>query len=144
APARLAHVQALTRGDPHDLHRASLTFETMGADLLAAEAAADAALAWRKSQEQRQAAAAERRAATLADRCETATTPALQATHTRTRLTPAEREAAMLAAGGRSNKQIAEELTLSVRTIETRLQHVYEKLGISGRDELAATLTTTN
>jgi DNA-binding CsgD family transcriptional regulator len=142
APARLAHVESLTRDDPNGLHQASLAFESMGANLLAAEAAADAAVAWRHAGDPRQAAAAERHAATLADRCEGATTPALHAIQTRARLTPAEREAAMLAAAGRSNKQIANELNLSVRTIETRLQHVYEKLGIGGREELANALHT--
>ncbi len=142
APARVAHVQALARGNAEGLHQASMTFETMGADLLAAEAAADAAVAWRHADDQRQAAAAERHAAFLADRCEHPATPALQAVQTRARLTPAEREAALLAAAGRSNKQIADELNLSVRTIETRLQHAYEKLGITGRDELPDALHT--
>ena len=58
----------------------------------------------------------------------------------RARLTPAEREAAVLAAVGHSNKDIARTLILSVRTVENRLQHVYEKLGVSGRRELAAAL----
>ena len=62
----------------------------------------------------------------------------MQATGERTRLTPAERETALLAANGRSNKEIADELTLSVRTIEGRLQRVYEKLGLSHRRDLAA------
>jgi DNA-binding CsgD family transcriptional regulator len=144
APARLAHVQAIVRGDANGLHQASLTFEAMGADLLAAEADADAATAWRHAGDLRQAAAAERGAGVLADRCEGAATPALQAVESRARLTPAEREAAMLAAAGRSNKQIAAELKLSVRTIETRLQHVYEKLGVSGRDDLRGALEQTN
>jgi DNA-binding NarL/FixJ family response regulator len=46
----------------------------------------------------------------------------------------------MLAAVGHSNRQIAEELFLSVRTIENHLQRVYEKLGIRSRTELAAAL----
>jgi DNA-binding NarL/FixJ family response regulator len=55
----------------------------------------------------------------------------------RAQLTTAEWEAAQLAAGGLSNKQIAERLFLSVRTVENRLQHVYGKLGITSRAELA-------
>jgi DNA-binding NarL/FixJ family response regulator len=112
----------------------------MGADLLAAEAAADAAVAWQKAGEPRQSARAERRAVSLSDRCEGPATPALLGVEARAQLPSAEREAAVLAAAGRSNKQIAEELSLSVRTVENRLQHVYEKLGISGRAELPTAL----
>ncbi|HKN92090.1 MAG TPA: LuxR C-terminal-related transcriptional regulator, partial [Acidimicrobiia bacterium] len=140
APARAAHARALVKEDPEGLLVVSEAFGAMGADLLAAEAAADAAVAWRRSNDSRRAAAAERRAAELASRCEGASTPALQAIGTRARLTPVEREVALLAAGGRSNKQVAQELFLATRTVENHLQHVYEKLGISGRTELAGAL----
>ena len=119
----------------------SQAFEDMGADLLAAEAAADAAVCRRKAGEMRDATADERRAAILAERCEDPVTPALHATEARARLTPAERETAVLAAAGRPNKEIAEQLFLSPRTVENRLQRVYEKLGISGRTELPDTLS---
>ena len=122
ATARATHVQALVQGRAEDLLATSETFEAMGADLLAAEAAADAAVVWRKGGDPRRATAAERRAGALVDRCENATTPALQAVETRARLAPAEREAALLAATGFSNKEIAEQLYLSVRTVEGRLQ----------------------
>ena len=112
----------------------------MGADLLAAEAAADGAVARRRAGDLRAAAAAERRVANLVGRCEGPVTPALQAVKARVQLTPAERETAVLAAGGRSNSEIAEQLFLSRRTVENRLHRVYEKLGISGRDELAEAL----
>jgi DNA-binding CsgD family transcriptional regulator len=140
APARLHHVDALAAGDGAALERSSSEFEGLGADLLAAEAAADAAVARRRAGDTRAAAAAERRASILAERCENPRTPALRALDLRVRLTPAELEAARLAAAGRSNKEIAEVLVLSVRTVENRLQHVYEKLGVSGRRELAAAL----
>jgi DNA-binding CsgD family transcriptional regulator len=138
APARLAHTQSVTRRDPIGLDNASVAFEAMGADLLAAEAAADAA--WRQAGDARRGAARERGAATLAERCEGATTPALRAVEACARLTPAEREAALLAAG-HSNKEIAGQLSLSVRSVESRLQHVYEKLGVPGRDHLSEFLS---
>jgi len=47
---------------------------------------------------------------------------------------------ATLAAAGRSNPEIAESLLLSRKTVENYLHRVYEKLGISGRAELAAAL----
>jgi DNA-binding CsgD family transcriptional regulator len=55
------------------------------------------------------------------------------------RLTQGELDTAMQAAAGRSNKQIAA-MQLSVRTVENNLQRAYEKLGISGRHELAGAL----
>jgi DNA-binding CsgD family transcriptional regulator len=133
-------VTALAADDAADLELVSLEFEHMGAVLLAAEAAADAAVVRRRSGEPRQAAAVERRAAILAERAEDPITPALRALDVRARLTPAERDAALLAAAGHSNKDIARILALSVRTVENRLQHVYEKLGVSGRRELAIAL----
>jgi len=55
-------------------------------------------------------------------------------------LTRREREVADLAATGRSSRQIADELFLSPRTVDNHLQRVYDKLGISGRAELADAL----
>ena len=52
------------------------------------------------------------------------------------RLSERESEIAGLAAAGASNRQIADSLVLSVRTVETHLQRVYRKLGIRGRSEL--------
>jgi DNA-binding CsgD family transcriptional regulator len=51
-------------------------------------------------------------------------------------LTAREREVATLAAEGRRDAEIAEELFVSVRTVQTHLARVYGKLGISGRKEL--------
>lgn len=140
APARAAHARALTEGDPTALETVAEAFDEIGADLLAAEAVADAAVAWRRRGDHRAATAAERRAGWLASRCEGADTPALRGGEARARLTAAEWEAAHLAAAGRSNKQIAEELVVSVRTIENRLQHAYGKLGIASRADLAEAL----
>ncbi len=137
--ARLSHTRALAASDPEALEEASKGFEQLGAALLAAEAAADAAVAWRKIGSRRAGAAAVR-ATSLAAVCEGATTPALRGLDSRLLLTRAERDAAVLAAAGRSNKEIAAQFGISVRTVETQLQRSYEKLGISSRDELSALL----
>ncbi len=52
-------------------------------------------------------------------------------------LTEAERRVATLAAAGRTNREIADTLFMSVRTVEGHLSHVYGKLGIRSRTELA-------
>jgi DNA-binding CsgD family transcriptional regulator len=52
-------------------------------------------------------------------------------------LTPSELTVAGLVAKGRSNREIAAELFLSVKTVEFHLRHVFAKLQIHGRRELA-------
>ncbi|HEX5494453.1 MAG TPA: AAA family ATPase [Mycobacteriales bacterium] len=51
-------------------------------------------------------------------------------------LTPAERQVADLAAAGHGNREIAQRLYVTRRTVETHLTHVFAKLGISGRSDL--------
>ena len=53
-------------------------------------------------------------------------------------LTSRERVIAGLVARGRTNKEVAEELGLSAKTIEWHLSHVYRALGVRSRTELAS------
>lgn len=53
-------------------------------------------------------------------------------------LSAREREILQLAARGYANKEIAEVLSLSVRTVESHLSHVLEKLGVASRAEAVA------
>jgi DNA-binding CsgD family transcriptional regulator len=55
-------------------------------------------------------------------------------------LTPAERRVAELAAGELRNRDIAQQLFLTLRTVETHLTSVYRKLGIGSRAELRGAL----
>jgi DNA-binding CsgD family transcriptional regulator len=52
-------------------------------------------------------------------------------------LTPSERRVAELVAGGLSNKEVAEQLYLSVYTVQAHLSRVYAKLGVRSRGQLA-------
>ena len=55
-------------------------------------------------------------------------------------LTPSELRVAQLAAQGKTNRQIAQLLFITLRTAETHLTKSYAKLGITSRDGLAAAL----
>jgi DNA-binding CsgD family transcriptional regulator len=52
-------------------------------------------------------------------------------------LTPAERRVAALVAEGRTNREVAAALFLGERTVSSHLTHIYAKLGIRSRTELA-------
>jgi DNA-binding CsgD family transcriptional regulator len=55
-------------------------------------------------------------------------------------LTPSERRVAELAAAGRTNRDIAGQLYLSLKTVEVHLSNSYRKLGIRSRSELGSAL----
>lgn len=55
-------------------------------------------------------------------------------------LTPSELRVASLAATGLSNRQIAQELFVSPKTVESHLGRVYGKLEVPGREGLAGAL----
>jgi DNA-binding CsgD family transcriptional regulator len=44
----------------------------------------------------------------------------------------------MLAAEGRTNREIAQALFVTMRTVETHLTHAYMKLGVTGRRDLSS------
>jgi DNA-binding CsgD family transcriptional regulator len=56
-------------------------------------------------------------------------------------LTASELRVARLAAEGQTNRQIAEGLFVTQRTVETHLRHVFQKLDIAGREQLPCKLT---
>ena len=55
-------------------------------------------------------------------------------------LTPSERRVAELAAVGRTNKEIAQALFVTLKTVEVHLSSSYQKLGIGSRRELEVAL----
>ncbi|MEU8197968.1 AAA family ATPase [Microbispora amethystogenes] len=60
------------------------------------------------------------------------------------RLTPGEWRVARLAARGRTNRQIAQELNVTPKTVETHLGNIYRKLGVRNRTAMARALATTD
>jgi DNA-binding NarL/FixJ family response regulator len=138
--ARARHALGRQTRQAGELAGAADDFEGMGAMLLAAEAAADAAQAFRRAGAPRAATAAAQRSGTLVAFCEGAATPGLVQADAVVPLSARELEIARLAAEGLSSKDIAERLYLSVRTVNNHLQSAYSKLGVSGRTELARSL----
>jgi DNA-binding CsgD family transcriptional regulator len=67
--------------------------------------------------------------------------PRLETAADRLTLTANEQKVARLAAAGASNRDIAESLFVTLRTVEFHLSNVYRKLGISGRSALRTALT---
>ena len=55
-------------------------------------------------------------------------------------LTASERRVADLAAGGSTNRDIAQALFVTPKTVEVHLSNAYRKLGIRSRRDLAAAL----
>ncbi len=55
-------------------------------------------------------------------------------------LTPSEKRVARMAAEGMTNREIAQALFVTTRTVEVHLTHAYQKLDIASRDELASAL----
>jgi DNA-binding NarL/FixJ family response regulator len=134
------HALAATVMDGAALEDVSEGFRHMGGYLLAAEAEAQAAHAYRRAGRAEKSRAAAQRSERLAEHCEGARTPILAAAEKALPLTDREREVATLAAHGLTSRAIAQRLSVSVRTVENHLQICYSKLGISGRGELSGIL----
>ncbi len=124
------HAAALTDKDPNALIGVAQTLGSMGALLLAAEAAAQASVL------------ADGPGAALAAclsmgwelRCEDPVTPALTARSSV--VTGREFEVALDAASAMTSAEISEKRYISVRTVDNHLRSIYRKLGVGGRDEL--------
>jgi DNA-binding CsgD family transcriptional regulator len=55
-------------------------------------------------------------------------------------LTASERRVALMAAAGMTNREIAQALFVTLRTVEVHLTHAYQKLDIASREHLARAL----
>jgi DNA-binding CsgD family transcriptional regulator len=126
------HADALTRADGPALDEVAEELERRGFTLFAAEAHAQAVRAHRDPSAARHSRT---RAVALARRCQGARTPALSGL-VLGELTARQRQIVTLAAAGLSNRQIAERLTLSIRTVGNHLYSAYARLGASDRGAL--------
>ncbi|MFD3330483.1 LuxR C-terminal-related transcriptional regulator [Streptomyces sp. NPDC058701] len=140
---RVRFAKALAVRDPERLMAVAEELSEMGADLLAAEAGAEAASLWHQCGDHRRATAATHHALESVNRCQGVRTPMLASLRNTSTLTDRECEVARLAAVGTTSKAIAETLHLSVRTVDNHLQRIYSKLGVGTRTELPAALGAT-
>jgi len=132
--------EALRDGDATQLVSVSQEFESLGDLVAAVDAAAQAALTYRRQGLRGSALGCSTRAAALAEQCG-ASTSALRQAGEPLPLTDREREIVMLIGEGLSSREIAKRLTLSVRTVESHVYRAMLKTGTTGRDELAALLS---
>jgi DNA-binding CsgD family transcriptional regulator len=61
---------------------------------------------------------------------------------TGTNLTNTERRVADLVVAGHTNREVAAQLFIGKRTVESHFNHIYRKLNVRSRTELSRTLTT--
>ena len=137
-----AHARAVRDRDAAGLFEAAQQFEQVGALLSAADTAAQAAVAFEAADDRRRSVEAAAAATRLAAKCGGIRTPALDLAAHPLPLTVREREIANLVAAGLSNREIADRLVVSVRTVEGHLYRACIKLDISDREDLAAMIRT--
>ena len=131
--------KALTAHDGDTLLEISGDLASIGDLLAAGDAAAHAAQAFDKQGRRGARLTASERAARIMTECG-AVSPATRAVASPLPLSTREREIATLVGEGLSNKQIAEALMMSVRTVEGHIYRACNKLGLARRGELAAVI----
>jgi DNA-binding NarL/FixJ family response regulator len=134
------HAAAVAASDGRALDAVSAEFEGAGLLLSAADSAAQAAPLHDRAGQRRRSQESGARALRLAVDCGGAVTPAIQFAARPLPVTSREREIAALIAAGLSNREIAEKLTVSVRTVEGHVYRACFKLHVADRDELVKVL----
>lgn len=140
ARAAAAHAAALARRDGDGLLAASRSYEAFGDRVAAADCAAQAVSVFQSGGRRGAAMTASAVAERLAAECQGAMTPALSALNTPRAFTARQREIIALAAHGLSNREIAERLTMSVRSVEGHLFRASQRVGANSREQLIALL----
>ncbi len=133
-----AHAESLREGNGEGLLRACQGYQAIGDRATAADAAAQAAVAFASAQLNSRGLFAASLAQQLAEECGGLCTPATRSPVSPTPLTGRQREVAELAAAGLSNKEIADRLVTSVRTVEGHLYRACQRVGATSRSHLTA------
>ena len=139
ADAVARHTESLRADEGEVLLAASADYRTLGDRAAAADVAAQAAVAFSRNQQRKRSLYAAALAQQLAAECGGLCTPALRNPIGQP-LTGRQREIIELVAAGLSNKEIAERLVTSVRTVEGHVYRAYQRLGAQSREELVEIL----
>ena len=137
ADAVARHASSLQAGDGEGLLAASAEYRSIGDRATAADAAAQAAAVFIQGQHSSRGAYAAAIAQELADECGSLCTPALRS-RLGIPLTGRQRDVIELVASGLSNREIADRLVMSVRTVEGHVYRACQRVGANTREELAA------
>ena len=140
APVYAAHAAALANHDAAAVYDAAKQFEQVGALLSAADAVAHASILLHSADDRRRSTETAAQADRLAEACGGIHTPALIVAAQPLPLTTREREIANLVGQGLSNREIADRLVVSPRTIEGHIYRACVKLDVSDREGLAAAI----
>jgi DNA-binding NarL/FixJ family response regulator len=136
----IEHGRALAARDGPALDGVAADLEAAGMLAAAADAAAQAANVYEAAGDRAGEQSAKARASALSRRCGNPATPALEKVLNPLPLTGREREVAVMVAQGMTNKAIAGQLTVSVRTVEGHVYKACMKLGVPDRSALATTV----
>jgi DNA-binding NarL/FixJ family response regulator len=139
ADAVARHTESLRADDGEGLLAASADYRALGDRAAAADVAAQAAVAFSRHQQRKRSLYAAALAQQLATDSGGLCTPALRNPIGQP-VTGRQREIIELVAAGLSNKQIAERLVMSVRTVEGHVYRAYQRLGAGSREELVEIL----
>lgn len=137
ADAIAGHAEALLARDGDGLLAAAAAYRRIGDRATAADAAAQASVAFEDAQQHKRGLYAAALAAELAGECGGLLTPALR-TPAGLKLSGRQRDVIELVVAGLSNRQIAERLVMSVRTVEGHVYRACQRVGAQSRDELAS------
>jgi DNA-binding CsgD family transcriptional regulator/tetratricopeptide (TPR) repeat protein len=139
ANAVARHTESLLADDGEGLLAAAADYRALGDRAAAADVAAQAAVAFSRNQQRKRSLYAASLTQQLATDCGGLCTPALRNPIGQP-LTDRQREIIELVAAGLSNKEIADRLVTSVRTVEGHVYRAYQRVGAGSREELVEML----
>jgi DNA-binding CsgD family transcriptional regulator/tetratricopeptide (TPR) repeat protein len=143
ANAIARHAESLLTGDGEGLLTAASEYRAIGDRAAAADAAAQAGAVFISGQHRQRGLYAGALARELAVECGGLSTPALRSSPGLP-LRGRQREVVELAIAGLSNREIAERLVMSVRTVEGHIYRACQRVGVNTRDELATVIRGDN
>ena len=133
------HAESLQSDDGEGLLAVSADYREIGDRATAADAAAQAAAVFTHTQQRSRGLYAAAIAQELAKECDGLCTPALRSPQG-VPLTGRQRDVIELVVAGLSNREIADRLVMSVRTVEGHVYRACQRVGAQTREQLAAIL----